>query len=84
MTHEVSILDDPAISGRYLFPQDRLADDSFMVPVNNVELACYRRIIDPGQLTMVHFHGNGEAVMTRVHHIYRPGKRISMNATGHD
>ena len=62
MIHDVSILDDPAISGRYLFPQDRLADDSFIVPVNDVELACYRRIIDPDQLTMVHFHGNGEAV----------------------
>jgi len=62
MIHNSCILDDPAISGRYLFPQDRLADDPFIVPVNDVELACYRRIIDPEQFTMVHFHGNGEAV----------------------
>ena len=57
-----SILDHPAISGRYLFPQPRYVDDPFMVEVAGAELACYRRIIDPDKLTMVHFHGNGEAV----------------------
>ena len=60
-THD-SILDHPAISGRYLFPQPRYVDDPFMVEVAGAELACYRKIIDPGKLTMVHFHGNGEAV----------------------
>jgi hypothetical protein len=62
MTNNLRILDDPAISGKYLFPQDRLADNPFIVHVNDVELACYRRIIDPDQFTMIHFHGNGEAV----------------------
>ena len=57
-----SILDHPAISGRYLFPQPRYVDDPFMVEVAGAELACYRRIIDPDKFTMVHFHGNGEAV----------------------
>ena len=33
-----------------------------MVEVAGAELACYRRIIDPDKFTMVHFHGNGEAV----------------------
>ena len=62
MIHNSCILDDPAVSGRYLFPQDRLTNDPFVVHVNDVELACYRRIIDPNQFTMIHFHGNGEAV----------------------
>jgi pimeloyl-ACP methyl ester carboxylesterase len=57
-----SILDHPAISGRYLFPQPRSVDDPFMVEVAGAELACYRRIIDPDKFTVVHFHGNGEAV----------------------
>ena len=57
-----SILDHPAISGRYLFPQPRYVDGPFMVDVVDAELACYRRIIDPDKFTMVHFHGNGEAV----------------------
>ena len=57
-----SILDHPAISGRYLFPQPRYVDDPFFVEVAGAELACYRRIIDPDKFTMVHFHGNGEAV----------------------
>ena len=57
-----SILDHPAISGHYLFPQPRYVDDPFMVEVTGAELACYRKVIDPGKFTMVHFHGNGEAV----------------------
>ncbi len=57
-----SILDHPAISGRYLFPQPRFVDDPFMVKVDGAELACFRKIIDPENFTMVYFHGNGEAV----------------------
>lgn len=59
---EDSILDHPAISGRYLFPQDRFVGKPFMVAVEEVELACYRRIVDPDAFTMIHLHGNGEAV----------------------
>lgn len=57
-----SILDHPAISSRYLFPQPRYVDDPFIVEVPGAALACYRKIIDPDKFTMVHFHGNGEAV----------------------
>lgn len=58
----MSILDHPAISGAYLFPQPRYVDDPFMVEVDGAELACYRKVIDPDGFTLVHFHGNGECV----------------------
>ena len=57
-----SVLDHPAISGQYLFPQARRVSQPFMVQVAGAELACYRRVVDPTNLTLVHFHGNGEAV----------------------
>jgi len=57
-----NILDHPAISGCYLFPQPRFVDEPFNVQVDGAELACYRRITDPDCYTVVHFHGNGEAV----------------------
>lgn len=62
MPEQNSILDQPAISGCYLFPQNRYVDDPFMVQVAGAELACYHHVIDPTLLTLVHFHGNGEAV----------------------
>jgi len=62
MPSQDSILDQPVISGCYLFPQRRYVNDPFMVPVTGAELACYRHIVDPTQRTVVHFHGNGEAV----------------------
>ena len=46
-----SILDHPAISGRYLFPQPRYVDDPFIVQAAGAELACYRKTIDPGKFT---------------------------------
>lgn len=57
-----SILDRPAVSGCYLFPQPRVVADPFMVEVDGAELACYRNVIDPAAFTLVHFHGNGECV----------------------
>jgi len=57
-----SLLDHPAISGRYLFPQDRRLARPYIAEVNGVKLACYYRVTDPKSLTLVHFHGNGEAV----------------------
>jgi len=57
-----SILDHPAISGCYLFPQSRSVSPAFVVPVDGAELACYHRVVDLNQFTLVHFHGNGEAV----------------------
>ena len=57
-----NILNHLAISGRYLFPQTRFVKNPFMVSVDGAELACYRNIIGPDSFTMIHFHGNGEAV----------------------
>jgi fermentation-respiration switch protein FrsA (DUF1100 family) len=62
MPPQESILDQQAISGCYLFPQPRSVKAPFMVQVTGAKLACYRKIIDPAHLTVVHFHGNGEAV----------------------
>ncbi len=63
MSHEgQSILDSFAISGCYLFPQNRRVAEPFLVHVDDVELQCYRRIVNPAGYTVVHFHGNGEAV----------------------
>lgn len=57
-----SILDHAAVSGCYLFPQDRFVTNPFLVRVPGADLVCYRNIIDPDRFTLVHFHGNGEAV----------------------
>ena len=57
-----NILDHPTISGCYFFPQPRRVKDPFLVAVDDCELACYRRVIDPDSYTIVYFHGNGEAV----------------------
>lgn len=58
-----SVLDHPAISRRYLFPQRRRLREPFWAPVAaDVRIACYRRLVDRQARTLVHFHGNGEAV----------------------
>lgn len=62
MSEIESLLDHPAISGCYLFPQPRRVAAPQLVQVDGAELACYRRIVDPARLTLIHFHGNGEAV----------------------
>ena len=58
----ISLLDHPSISGKYLFPQNRKLKRPFVVRVNNVELACFQRIVGNSGFTLIHFHGNGEAV----------------------
>ena len=62
MTDDGSVLDQPGISGCYLFPQPRVVADPFIVEVDSAELACYHKVIDPAAFTLVHFHGNGECV----------------------
>lgn len=62
LTPPQSILDSAAISGCYLFPQSRRVRDPFIVKVPGAELACYRNVVNPDGQTVVHFHGNGEAV----------------------
>lgn len=62
MNPEQSILDDPAISGCYYYPQARRFSDPFIVEADGASLNCFHQIIDPDGFTLVHFHGNGEAV----------------------
>lgn len=62
MPVQESILDHRAISGCYLFPQRRFVESPFLVQVTGAELACYHKIVNPDRFTLVHFHGNGEAV----------------------
>lgn len=75
-----SILDHPAISDCYLFPQPRCIDDPFIVPVTGAELACYRRIVNPANFTLVHFHGNGEAVADYVPWMADEFARLGLNS----
>lgn len=80
MSAKPSILDHPAISGCYLFPQSRQIDDPFVVQVAGAELACYRKIVDPTVFTMVHFHGNGEAVADYVPWLAREFAAFGLNS----
>ena len=75
-----SILDHPAVSGRYLFPQQRCVSDPFMVDVGDVELACYRQIVDLDAFTIVHFHGNGESVADYVPDLSSMFAQIGLNS----
>jgi pimeloyl-ACP methyl ester carboxylesterase len=80
MSAKPSILDHSAISGCYLFPQSRQIDDPFVVQVAGAELACYRKIVDPTAFTMVHFHGNGEAVADYVPWLARELAALGLNS----
>ena len=56
------ILDHPTISERYFFPRHESFDRPFWVDAGDVRLACYYAGTPAGDLTFVHFHGNGEVV----------------------
>lgn len=75
-----SILDSAAISGCYLFPQPRRVRDPFMVKGLGAELACYRHDINPDGLTVVHFHGNGEAVADYVPDMVDELTKLGLNS----
>ena len=75
-----SILDSAAISGCYLFPQPRRVRNPFIVKVPGAELACYRNIADPDGLTVVHFHGNGEAVADYVPEMVDELTKLGLNS----
>jgi len=77
---EQNVLDLPAISGCYLFPQPRRVSDPFIVEVPGAELACYRKIVDPDGLTVIHFHGNGEAVSDYVPDMVDELANIGLNS----
>jgi pimeloyl-ACP methyl ester carboxylesterase len=75
----MSVLDHPAISGAYLFPQPRLVSAPFVVDVEGAELACYQRVVEPSAFTLVHFHGNGECVADYVPDMADVFERMGLN-----
>jgi len=75
-----SVLDHPAISGRYLFPQPRRVAEPLMVEASGARLACFHQVIDPGAYTLVHFHGNGEAVADYVPEISEAFSGLGLNS----
>jgi len=77
---DYSLLDHPAISGVYLFPQPRLVADPFVVDVEGAELACYRRVVDPEAFTLIYFHGNGESVADYVPDMADVFERMGLNS----
>ncbi len=79
-TPEESILDSRAISGCYLFPQPRRVSEPFVVEVPGAELACYNKVVDPAGLTVVHFHGNGEAVADYVPEMVEELSQLGLNS----
>jgi pimeloyl-ACP methyl ester carboxylesterase len=59
----VSILNQPNISEAYFFPQDVRCDCAIEVDIGDAVLRCYHYIGPHGDgRTLIHFHGNGEAV----------------------
>ena len=57
-----SILDHPAISGVYFFPNPKSPRDARMIEVDGATIAVHCGKLDPTKLTMLHFHGNGETI----------------------
>jgi pimeloyl-ACP methyl ester carboxylesterase len=78
-TPSASILDLPAISGCYLFPQPRTIKDPFVVTIDDVQLACHRHVVDPQLKTVLHFHGNGEAVADYVPELTNQFTNLGLN-----
>jgi pimeloyl-ACP methyl ester carboxylesterase len=58
----VSILNSPEISQAYFFPQDVPCNDAIEVDVGDAILRCHHHVGNDDGRTLVHFHGNGEAV----------------------
>jgi pimeloyl-ACP methyl ester carboxylesterase len=57
------LLDHPLIGRRYFFPRRAALPAPLWVEAGDARLACsLHRVDDPGALTVVHFHGNGEVV----------------------
>ncbi len=58
----VTVLDDPTLNRRYFFPRPGAFRGPTWVDVGDAELACAYNQVDGADLTVVHFHGNGEVV----------------------
>ncbi|MCC6509645.1 MAG: hypothetical protein IT423_11090, partial [Pirellulaceae bacterium] len=63
----MSILNHPAINQAYFAPQRRRCEEAIEVDVGNAVLRCYHYCPHPELPTLVHFHGNGEAIAHYVH-----------------
>ncbi len=58
----MSILDTPQVSGAYFFPRRDDIDDPHVVDVGEAILHCCKINRDGADVTLLHFHGNGETV----------------------
>ena len=68
----MELLDHPVIRSRYFFPRRQAVADPVLVEVPGATLACHVRPGDPGALTIVHFHGNGEVIADYLWHSIWP------------
>lgn len=57
-----SVLDDPLLNHRYFFPRPARFPGPVWVDVGDAQLGCAFHQVDGAELTVVHFHGNGEVV----------------------
>lgn len=58
----MSILNRPEISSSYFFPVAARCEGAIEVNVGDAILRCYYHHPNPNRPTLIHFHGNGEAV----------------------
>ena len=56
------VLDHPTLNRRYFFPRPATFADPLWVQADDAQLACSYHQADGSELTVVHFHGNGEVV----------------------
>lgn len=59
---DVSLLDNPILSGGYFYPWPNRFEDPFFVEGDGFRLDCRYRGVSEDVPTMIHFHGNGETV----------------------
>jgi pimeloyl-ACP methyl ester carboxylesterase len=57
-----SVLDHPTLNRRYFFPRPAGFPDPLWIEAGDAQLACSFHQADGADLTVVHFHGNGEVV----------------------
>jgi pimeloyl-ACP methyl ester carboxylesterase len=57
-----SVLDDPLLNQRYFFPRPARFPEPLWVDAGDAQLGCAFHQVDGAELTVVHFHGNGEVV----------------------